>query len=136
MRTPASLSFSAPGVFDAFSGLQQVRGDLVMGEGAAILTDARASVAFSGDTINLSGRVDAPAGSISVSGGRSSQAVFPGVNDNAALTTVRLSGETSVLSTAGKLVLTPSARLPHRHCAWRRLCQCERQRRGGGGFGD
>lgn len=109
VRTPASLSFSAPGVFDPFSGLQQVRGDLVMGEGAAILTDARASVAFSGDTINLSGRVEAPAGSISVSGGRSSQAVFPGVNDNAALTTVRLAAE-SVLSTAGKLVLTPNAR--------------------------
>ncbi len=109
VRTPVSLSFSAPGVFDPFSGLQQVRGDVVMGAGSEILTDARASVSFSGDTVNLSGHVSAPAGSISVSGGRSSQAVFPGVNDNTALTTVRLAAE-SVLSTAGKLVLTPNGR--------------------------
>jgi filamentous hemagglutinin len=109
VRTPASVSFSAPGVFDPFSGLQQVRGDLVMGAGAVIQTDARASVSLSGETVDVLGQILAPAGRISVSGGRTSQTVFPGVNDSAALTTVRL-GTNSVLSAIGKLVLTPNGR--------------------------
>jgi len=109
VRTPASVSFSAPGVFDPFSGLQQVRGDLVMGAGATIQTDARASVSLSGETVDVLGQIFAPAGSISVSGGRTSQTVFPGVNDSTALTTVRL-GANSVLSATGKLVLTPNGR--------------------------
>ncbi len=109
VRTPVSVSFSAPGVFDPFSGQQQVRGDLVMGAGSGILTDARASVSLSGETVEVLGEIFAPAGSISVSGGRSSQQVFPGVNDTTALTTVRL-GAGSVLSAAGKLVLTPNLR--------------------------
>jgi filamentous hemagglutinin len=109
VRTAASVSFSAPGIFDPFSGVQQVRGDLVMGEGATIQTDARASVALSGETVDLLGQVIAPAGGISVSAGRRSQDVFPGVNDNAALTTLRL-GARSVLSAAGRLVLTPNGR--------------------------
>lgn len=109
VRTPASVSFSAPGVFDPFSGQQQVRGNLVMGEGATIQTDARASVSISGETVDLLGQVFAPAGSISVSAGRRSQDVFPGVNDSTALTTLHL-GAQSVLSATGKLVLTPNAR--------------------------
>ena len=109
VRTPVSLTFSAPGVFDPFSSLQQVRGDLVVVEGAVIRTDARASVSLSGETVDMLGGIFAPAGSISISGGRASQAIFPGVNDNTALTTVRLGGQ-SVLSSTGKLVLTPNGR--------------------------
>jgi filamentous hemagglutinin len=109
VRTPVSLSFSAPGIFSPFSGLQEVRGNTVVGAGAVIRTDARASVSFSGETVDLIGQVYAPGGSISLSASRRSQDAFQNVSDNTPLTTLHL-GEQSVLSTAGKVLLTPHVR--------------------------
>ncbi|HEX2750739.1 MAG TPA: hypothetical protein VHM91_22230, partial [Verrucomicrobiales bacterium] len=111
VRTPVNLSLNAAGIQDSFvSGPLPVRGDLVIGAGATITTDARASVTLSGHTAEILGKVYAPGGSISVSGSGRSDTVFQGVGrTDIALTTVH-TGPESVLSTAGKVVLTPDPR--------------------------
>ena len=112
LRTPVNLSFSAPGVRDVFnSGRQQVRGDLILGAGASISTDARATVSLRGESVSFLGAVRAPGGTISLNGGTNSQSVFEGggARTDVALTTLHL-GPDSVLSTAGKVLLTPDPR--------------------------
>ena len=112
VRAPVNVSFSAPGVRDNFnSNRQQVRGDLILGEGAAITTDARASVTLRGESVSFLGAVSAPGGTINLSGGTNGQSVFEGggARTDVALTTL-LMGPQSVLSTAGKRVLTPDPR--------------------------
>lgn len=112
VRTPVNLSFSATGVRDSFnSGRQQVRGDFIMGEGASITTDARASVTLRGESTTLLGSVYAPGGTINVAGGTNSQSVFEGggARTDVSLTTLH-AGPRSVLSTAGSVVLTPDLR--------------------------
>lgn len=102
-RTPVSLIFGAAGLTDQLSNILVVRGDLVMGEGAVIQTDPKASVAISGNTVAILGHIIAPGGSISISGGINSSTIFG--DENEALPTVDL-GPTSVLSTAGTVLLT------------------------------
>ena len=112
VRTPVNVSFSATGVRDLFnSGRQQVRGDLILGEGASISTDARATVSLRGESVSFIGSVSAPGGTIALSGGTNSQSVFEGggARTDVALTTLHM-GPQSVLSTAGKVVLTPDPR--------------------------
>ena len=108
LRSPVSLSFTATGSDDLFTfDKLEVRGDVVMGAGAKIVTDAGATVAFKGQTVTLLGSVVAPGGTITVAGG-SSFAVAPTVAVLAkqALPTVVL-GPQSLLSTAGTTVFTP-----------------------------
>lgn len=104
LRSPASLSFSAPGV-DGKDGLV-VRGDLIMGEGSVIRVDPSGSVSLKGQTAAILGSVYAPGGSISISGGKNSLSLFSGATQ--ALTTVYI-GSHSELSTAGTTVLVPDA---------------------------
>ncbi len=106
LRTPASLSFLAPGVRDEFSRQLVIRGDFVFGAGALIRTDPRGSVRISGDTANILGSIFAPAGSISIGGGSSFAALTPGEQP---LATVFI-GAHSVLSTAGTTLLVPDVR--------------------------
>ena len=69
VRAPVSLSFSALGSDDPFTlDKLEVRGDIVMGLGAEITTDAGASVSFKGGTVTLLGSVIAPGGTITVAG--------------------------------------------------------------------
>ena len=102
-RTPTSLTFDAEGVL-SFGGNVAVRGDLVFGAGAKIETDPLGSVALDGQTVDVQGSVDAPGGTISVSGANNSDSLFPNPPDNA-LVTVDL-GPNSVLSAAGTTLLT------------------------------
>ena len=110
LRSATSLSFSALGSDDAITtGEIEVRGDVVMGAGATIVTDAGASVSFKGQTVSLRGAVSAPGGTISVAGSNS----FPVASDaalnvTAALPTVYI-GHAARLSTAGTAVLVPDA---------------------------
>ncbi|HWB06513.1 MAG TPA: filamentous hemagglutinin family protein [Verrucomicrobiales bacterium] len=109
IRTPVNLAFDAPGLNNSFgtSNEQLVRGQFVMGSGAAIRSDARASVSLSGQTAEVLGSVYAPGGSISLRGSNTSSAPFPGASQ--ALTTLRVGAE-SILSTAGTTILTPDPR--------------------------
>ncbi|MBS0631602.1 MAG: filamentous hemagglutinin family protein [Verrucomicrobia bacterium] len=109
VRPAVSLTFAAQGVVDPLntSNPQKVRGDLVMDAGAAILSDPKSAITFTGDTISLNGTVSAPGGTITVTGGRDSNKVFP--QTIVPLTTVLL-GSSASLSTAGTTLLTPDAR--------------------------
>ena len=116
-RTAASLTFGAVGVRDAFNNHRPdvnqgnaliARGDLVMGEGATIVTDPKGRVALSGDTVTVLGSIVAPGGSIAITGGKDSAALFAAGQDRA-LATVDL-GPSSFLSTAGTTILTPDGR--------------------------
>lgn len=105
MRAPVNLSFGSLRITDEFSSSLLVRGDLVLGEGAIIRTNAKGSVSLKADTISVLGSIFAPGGSIDVAGANS----FP-INGTPTepLPTVYL-GPRSVLSTAGMVVLTPDA---------------------------
>ncbi|MEQ1853778.1 MAG: hypothetical protein ABMA01_19555, partial [Chthoniobacteraceae bacterium] len=110
VRTPVSLSFSALGSDDPFTtGVIEVRGDVVMGGGSAILTDPTAAVSFKGQTVSLLGSVNAPGGSISIAGAGS----FPlgpdaVLNETFARATVHI-GPAATLATAGAPVFVPDA---------------------------
>lgn len=100
VRTPVNLTFAATGA--SYGNEILTRGDVVMGEGAIIRTDAKGSVSFNAQTVTLHGSVVTPGGSISVSGGSS----FPtgGAVPTEALPTVHIS-QTAVLSARGAVLL-------------------------------
>ncbi len=108
-RTPVSVSFSASGLREYFDqNILIVRGDLVMGSGAVIKTDPKASVSLSGDTVSVKGSVYAPAGQIVITGGGNSNLLFN--SPDQALPTVEIDSA-SVLSVAGTTLaqFTPNA---------------------------
>lgn len=107
VRPTVSLTLSAPGVSDYFSGSILVRGDVVVQEGASILAGAKGSVTLSGNTVSVLGSVKAPGGSITVTGGANSSNLFSNPDDP--LATVEL-GSHSVLSTVGAVLVVPDAR--------------------------
>ncbi|MBU6302267.1 MAG: filamentous hemagglutinin family protein [Verrucomicrobia bacterium] len=100
IRSPVALSFSAGGASDPVLGLV-VRGDVNLGSGAYILTDALSQVTFNGQTVTLDGSVAAPGGSITVNGAKSLATASSAPGE--ARTTVYL-GSGAKLSTAGKVV--------------------------------
>jgi len=108
LRTPVSLSFSAPGVINDFTGLPVIRGDMVMGEGSRIVTDGLGNVSLSGNTVAVFGSVYAPGGTITIAGGSDSSKIWPTLPEaqTQALPTVYIAPG-STLSTAGKTVLLP-----------------------------
>ncbi|MES2475937.1 MAG: filamentous hemagglutinin family protein [Verrucomicrobiota bacterium] len=109
VRAPVSLSFTALGVDDLHTlDTLESRGDIMMGEGARIVTDAGASVSFKGGTVTLLGSVTARGGSITVAGANA----FPLTASQRlavtqALATVHL-GASAKLSTAGITQLVPN----------------------------
>ncbi len=103
VRTPVSISLSAPGVRDQFNNQLLVRGDLILGARSEIRTDPLGSVSLSGDTAAILGSVYAPGGSISISGGRS----WAAVNTVQPPRSTVYIGSKTVLSTAGTTLLTP-----------------------------
>jgi filamentous hemagglutinin len=110
-RTPVSLTFSAPGIYNGVSNTLVTRGDFVMGGGAVIITDPLGSVSISGGgkgTATVLGSIIAPGGKISITGGVDSSTIFNGGDGTMALATVFL-GSNALLSTAGTTVLTPDA---------------------------
>ncbi len=108
VRSPVSMSFVALGSDDPFTLDQlEVRGDILMGAGAEILTDAGASISFKGGTVTLLGDVIAPGGSITVTGA----SAFPltasqRMSMTQALPTVHLGGAAR-LNAAGITQLVP-----------------------------
>ncbi len=100
VRTAGSLSFNAAGSVDTFASAIQGRGDVVLEKGAVILTDAKGSVSFSGDTVTLLGSVTTPGGSIFVSGA----ARYPSNDPNLLLPTTLIGGSAR-LSAAGATLL-------------------------------
>ncbi|MDB6069406.1 MAG: hypothetical protein JWL81_577 [Verrucomicrobiales bacterium] len=98
LRAPANLSFTAKGVRNELSNLLLTRGDVVVGRGASLLTDALGSLSFRGDTVSFEGSATAPGGRISIVGANSLPQV--GAPPEFAQTTVYL-GPTARLSTAG-----------------------------------
>ena len=104
VRSPVSLSFTARGAKDLFTGLLLVRGDTVLGANAVIRVEPGGNISFKGDTVAIAGAVFAPGGSISVTGGKNFASLDPNPA-NAFVTVDLLSG--SVLSAAGAELLTP-----------------------------
>ena len=111
VRPAVNLKFVAVGSRDFFTKLPVVRGDLVLGAGARIGTDAGGSVTLSGETVSVFGAIDAPGGAISLNGGRDSNLVFPeeALTALKPLPTVYL-GPEARLNAAGKTVLLPDPR--------------------------
>ena len=101
LRAPANLSFTAKGTRNDLTNLLLVRGDLVLGRGASVLTDALGSITLRGDTVAEYGNATAPGGRISVTGANSLPQV--GTPPTFAQTTVYLAPG-SRLSTAGKVL--------------------------------
>ena len=110
LRSSVSLSFTALGSDDPFTLDQlELRGDIVMGRQASIVSGPGASVSFKGGTVTLLGSVIAPGGKISVAGAGS----FPlttsqRLSVTQALPTVQL-GHDALLSVAGTVLLKPDA---------------------------
>ena len=110
LRSPVNISFSASGADDPFTpDILEIRGDIVVGQRSSIRTDAGGKISFKGQTVSIHGSVQAPGGSITVSGAGS----FPLSPDDAvlapaALPTVAI-GPGAVLSTAGTTVYLPDA---------------------------
>jgi hypothetical protein len=102
VRTPVSLTFNAAGVNNG--GTVVTLGDIVVGAGAVIRTDALGSVNFDGQTVAIEGSIFAPGGTITVTGA----STYPLTNLVEALPTVDLAPG-SVLSVAGETVLTANA---------------------------
>lgn len=99
LRNPVSLSFKATGASDSFNlGLPISRGDVVLGRGATIRTDALGAVALNGQTVSVSGTIVAPGGLITLRGADS----IPLSGE--ALSTVYLD-DAARLSTAGSAVI-------------------------------
>jgi len=105
IRSPVSLHFNASGVKGLDGGVL-VRGDLVMNTGAVIRTDPQANVSLTGNTVAVLGSIFAPAGNITISGGKNSISLFN--NEDTALATVYI-GPRSVLSARGTELLQPDA---------------------------
>ncbi|MCB1077304.1 MAG: filamentous hemagglutinin N-terminal domain-containing protein, partial [Verrucomicrobiae bacterium] len=102
-RNPVSLAFKATGAADGFNaGLLIVRGDVVLGEGASIETDALGNVTFDGQSATILGSVRAPGGNITVKGA-SSFPTLPGAASGA-LTSVYI-GPRARLDASGKTVI-------------------------------
>jgi filamentous hemagglutinin family protein len=110
LRSPVNISFSASGADDPFSpDILEIRGDIVVGQRSSIRTDAGGKISFKGQTVSIHGSVQAPGGSITVSGAGS----FPLSPEEAdlapaALPTVAI-GPGAALSTAGTTVYLPDA---------------------------
>jgi filamentous hemagglutinin family protein len=108
-RTPVSLTLNDPGVRDPSKPIGlAVRGAVVIGQGAVILTDPLGSVSITGDTVTINGSVIVPGGSINVAS-QSSSFIFPNGTGGVPVPTLDL-GPSSLLSTAGTTILTPNAR--------------------------
>lgn len=105
VRKAASLSFNAPGVNDDFSGLLQIRSDIVMAAGSSIVTDALGSVRWTAQTGTVLGSIIAPGGSIDLSFATK----YPTVAVLSYAQPTGYFGANAVLSTAGKTVLLPDA---------------------------
>ncbi len=110
LRSPVNISFSASGADDPFTpDILEIRGDIVVGQRSSIRTDAGGKISFTGQTVSIHGSVQAPGGSITVSGAGS----FPVSPDDAVLAPAALPtvviGPGAVLSAAGTTVYVPDA---------------------------
>ena len=103
VRKPVSLTLNAPGITDDFSLLLVVRGDIVVGAGSRITTDALGEIHLNGQTADIQGILTAPGGIIDVTASSEFPSLLP--IDNAQPTLLLGSG--ARLSTAGKTVLLP-----------------------------
>ena len=100
-RNTTSLTFKSQGITGFLDGQLKVRGQIVMGLGSSIETDALGSVTFQGQTVEMLGAVTTPGGVIKISGAGH----FPENSlASTAYATVHI-GPNSRLSTAGKTVL-------------------------------
>lgn len=103
VRPATNISFSSPGV-NGLEGLK-VRGEVILGAGSLIRTDALAHVGLKGHAIAVLGSIEAAGGHISIEGADDSfPLLYP--DQTQALTTVFI-GAQSKLSTAGKTLLLP-----------------------------
>ncbi len=103
VRGATDITFSAPGV-NGLEGLK-IRGEVILGAGSAIRTDALAHVTLNGHGVAVLGSIETPGGHIEIRGGDDSFSLLYG-DQSQALTTVYI-GPQSLLSTAGKRLLLP-----------------------------
>lgn len=104
VRDPVKLSFNSSGA--SFRGQRLTYGDVIVGAGTVIETDAQGSVSLVGDTVTLRGTVITPGGSIIIAG----DVAYPndGEAQTLALPTVHLAASAR-LSAKGKTVLVENA---------------------------
>lgn len=111
IRPPVDLAFLASVTQDIWStaSLNLLRGDIVMGAGSRIETDALAKVTLRGGTVSVLGSIVAPGGQITIAGASKFPLYTPSVpgdGENNARPTVFL-GPSSIVSTVGKFVRSP-----------------------------
>lgn len=104
-RNPVNLSFSSLGVRNPFNTSASLitAGNLNVGLGSTIQTDPSGKISLTGDTVTLLGSLNAPGGSVSISGGKDSGFLFQ--NAVSVLPTVDL-GPNSSISVKGVTVYT------------------------------
>lgn len=107
-RAPANITLSASGADDPFTiDVVESIGLVVMDEGSSIKVDPGAKVALKGDLVYIGGSIEAPGGSISITGaGEFPLPTTIEQNATTALPTVYI-GSSSRLSAAGTTVIYP-----------------------------
>ena len=111
IRPPVDVAFIAPVTQDIWATptANLLPGEIVVGAGSRIETDALAKVALRGGTVAVLGSIIAPGGQITVTGASKFPLQTPSTprpGENNARPTVYL-GPASLLSTAGKFVRSP-----------------------------
>jgi len=102
VRDTASITLRATGATSPFTSAILTRGEVVMGSGSSIITDAGGSVTLAGQATTVLGHILTPGGTINLSGAAS----FPAAGDPPLFTTLVL-GSSAVLDASGKTVLVP-----------------------------
>jgi filamentous hemagglutinin family protein len=107
-RNPVGIRLTAAGISysNGSNNLVFARGDLKFGQGATIQVDAQGSVALAGDTVQVDGKIAAPAGTIEIKGGSSYVDPSGTAPTDKALPTVVLGPQSSL--TAVGAVLEPA----------------------------
>ncbi len=99
-RSPVNLTFLAKGINGTLDNQLKIRGNITVGAGSQITTDALGSVNLQAQTIDIQGQISAPAGTVSIKGAGQYPDLSVPVTGFA---TVHL-GAGSEISTAGKTV--------------------------------
>ncbi|MFZ4483503.1 MAG: filamentous hemagglutinin family protein [Chthoniobacterales bacterium] len=116
LRTPASVTFNAPGVVEDFAGNDavtglaknandlKIRGDILVDAGSTVTVDPLGHISLSGQTVTVLGGLTAPGGQVSISGAKA----FPSLEADPTFprTTVYL-GPDARVSAAGAEVVMP-----------------------------
>lgn len=107
LQHPVGISLSATGARDPFAQLLLARGEVLVGNGAEIITTAGGSVELRANAVAVDGGLHAPGGSIRIQGGSTFDTVSP--DQTRALTTVWV-GPDARMDVSGTFTPVPDER--------------------------